>query len=649
MTSMPSLEAELAHLLDEMIHEVYVFDAETLRFKFVNRAGRQRLGYSSVEVRQLTFLDKAPRLTAVSLATILEPLNKNQQRVIQLETVLQTKNSELYPVKGVVKRIMFEAMPAFLATLEDVSHLKSNMWTSSSEEELATIIETTPECVKVIDAEGRLLRMNAAGLEMIGASNLKDVQGKSVYPIVASEYRDKFIAFNEYICAGNKGLLEFDIVGLKGTRRRMDTHAVPIFDNESKSVVHLAITRDVTEQKQAVEDRLNFERQMQHVQKLESLGILAGGIAHDFNNLLTSILGNAELAKRLLPPEGKAANYLDRVMQGSIQASKLTKQMLAYAGKESFVLTAVHLSSLIEEMSPLLEVTLSKKTTIKHDFFPNLPHIEGDPAQIQQIIINLIMNASEAIGDKVGSMTLSTNVAHYSQQALKQTYLDENLPPGTYVYLEVVDNGCGMSADVKKKLFDPFFTTKFTGRGLGLAAVLGIVRGHRGAIQIQSEEGVGTVVRVLFPVSSKTNQKDHFPINQSELWRSSGTVLVVDDDAAVRDLAQDLLQEVGFDVLTADDGDTGLRLFAKEAANLRFVLLDLMMPNLNGDEVLDKMSDIRPNVPVILTSGFSDVVANQSTLSPNFFGFLQKPYTYHKFLDIVQRVIDFLEKAPRQK
>ena len=262
----------------------------------------------------------------------------------------------------------------------------------------------------------------------------------------------------------------------------------------------LILVRDITGTKQMAEERLRLEGQLQHAQKLESLGVLAGGIAHDFNNLLTGVLGNAEIALTDLPPEAPARTQLQAISTAAQRAAELTKQMLAYSGKGRFVVQHLNLSTLVEEMANLLEVSISKKAVVSYNFARDLPPIEADATQIRQIIMNLMTNGSEAIGSTSGSISVSTGVMEADRPYLSETYLDEQLPEGCYVYLEVSDTGCGFEAETMGKLFDPFFTTKFTGRGLGLAAVLGIVRGHGGAVKVSSEPARGSTFRVLVPM-----------------------------------------------------------------------------------------------------------------------------------------------------
>ncbi|MGH7140357.1 MAG: ATP-binding protein, partial [Pirellulales bacterium] len=305
----------------------------------------------------------------------------------------------------------------------------------------------------------------------------------------------------------------------------------------------LAVIRDITEKKQ-------LEMQVQHAQKLETLGVLAGGIAHDFNNLLMVILGNAELAAMQLPAEAPARESVGQVEIAALRAADLCKQMLAYSGKGKFVVKPLDLSSLVKQMAELLEIAVAKKGTLTYELADDLPAVEADTAQIQQVVMNLITNAADAVEPGKGEVRVTTRALAADAELLSRCYHEGNVPEGLYVCLEVSDNGCGMDEETQARIFDPFFTTKFTGRGLGMAAVLGIIRGHHGAIHLESAAGKGTTIQVLFPPSVKAPRAFAKEAPALDSWRGDGTVLVVDDEEMVRQVAKAILESVGFQVLT---------------------------------------------------------------------------------------------------
>jgi CheY-like chemotaxis protein len=369
------------------------------------------------------------------------------------------------------------------------------------------------------------------------------------------------------------------------------------------------------------------------------LGVLAGGIAHDFNNLLMAILGNADLALLSLSPISPARNNIEEIVKASQRAADLCRQMLAYSGRGRFVVGRYDLSEIVQEMANMLQVSVSKKATLRYRFDRDLPPVEADATQLRQVVMNLITNASDALGDASGVIEVSSGVMECDRAYLSESYLDDKLPEGRYVYLEISDTGCGMDAETRSRIFDPFFTTKFMGRGLGLAAVLGIVRGHKGAIKVYSEPGQGTTIKILLPAVEWTPADRVQIAEQSKLPPSGGTVLLVDDDQSVLDVASSMLERLGFAVLTASDGQEGLEVFRERAAEIDCVLLDLTMPRLSGEEVFREMRRIQSDVRVILSSGYNEQEVTQRFVGKGLAGFVQKPYTLAKLQEILRRVL----------
>jgi len=404
---------------------------------------------------------------------------------------------------------------------------------------------------------------------------------------------------------------------------------------ENKHLIWDGIGIDVTERNLAIEERLNLEQQLLHTQKLESLGVMAGGIAHDFNNILTSIVGNAELALLRMKPESPGISNIHKIEQAATQAADLAKQMLAYSGKGKFVVEHLDINCLLEEMLHLLDVSISKMAKLRLNFTPNLPSVEADATQIRQIIMNLVINASEAIGDNSGVISITTGCRDCDKSYLKNFWLDDNITEGAYVYIEIADTGCGMSRDTLAKVFDPFFTTKFTGRGLGMAAVQGIVKSHRGAIKINSETGKGTTFMILLPASNTPIEIIHN--NHTDDWRAEGKVLLVDDEETIRDVAEDMLREFGFTPITANDGRDAIDKFNMNP-DIVFVILDLTMPHMDGEQCFRELKQINPNVKVIISSGFTEHEVTQKFAGSGLAGFIQKPYKLSVLKEAIQKI-----------
>ena len=416
----------------------------------------------------------------------------------------------------------------------------------------------------------------------------------------------------------------------------------PILNEEGKVTSLTEFAQDITGRKQAEADRLALERQLLHAQKLESLGVLAGGIAHDFNNILMAIHGNLELALLCLPPASAAQILIERAMGASRRAAGLTRQMLAYSGKGHFLLAPVDLGRLVEENAVLFQASFPRTTTLRMDLSRNLPMIQGDPGQIQQVVMNLITNAYEAMGETPGEVRVATEVRECTATFLAGSLMEEKPAPGPFVSVEVSDTGCGMDEDTRRRLFDPFFTTKFTGRGLGMSAVMGIVRGHRGVIFVESSPGLGTTVRVLFPLCpQEKNMKTPSPPPpvQRKVPIPSGSILVVDDEELVRHICMEYVQHLGFQVLSASNGLEGLETFRTHHQDICCVILDLNMPYLDGVSTYSQMKRINPQVPVILCSGYSEQEALQRFTKEGLSGFIQKPYRIQTLKDELTRVL----------
>ncbi len=398
----------------------------------------------------------------------------------------------------------------------------------------------------------------------------------------------------------------------------------------------LVIGRDISEEKRLSAENRRIEEQMLHAQKLESMGVLAGGIAHDFNNILTAIIGNADLALMRLNPESPVLENLQRIEKAALRASDLAKQMLAYSGKGRFVVESIDMNRLVEEMLHMLEVSITKKAILRLNLHRPLPPVEADATQLRQIIMNLVINASEAVGEKSGVIAISSGCMECDRNYLKDVWLDENLSAGMYVYLEIADTGCGMDKNTMSKIFDPFFTTKFTGRGLGMAAVLGIVRGHKGAIKIYSEPGKGSSFKILLPICSKPEDIINAGCDDAQ-WQGSGTVLLVDDEETIRALGSEMLRELGFQAVTAEDGRNALEIF-KKRDDIVFVILDLTMPHMDGEQTFRELRRIRPDIRVIMSSGYNEQEVTQKFVGKGMAGFIQKPYNLSMIRDVIRNL-----------
>ena len=447
---------------------------------------------------------------------------------------------------------------------------------------------------------------------------------------IHADQRQAFIQTWEAAIEANEPFeMEHWIQGGDGKSRYIVCRGAPVENGQgAKGQIYIGTCQDITQRKQQEEKRQQFEAQIRQTQKLESLGVLAGGIAHDFNNILMAIMGNAEMTLLDLPADSPTREGVTDILRASRRAADLCAQMLAYSGRGAFVLKPINLAALVEDMLQMLKVSIAKKATPHFDFGEDLPPVEADPTQMRQVIMNLITNASEAESDQVGDIFVSIK-----QQKCRRAFFDDmlrgdHLAGGTYVVLEVRDTGCGMSEETLSRIFEPFYSTKFSGRGLGMAAVLGIIRSHKGAINVQSEKDQGSTFTVYLPAITNAGEASVLtPIGAPlAVNANAGLILVVDDEELVRSVARRILSRHGFTVLSAGSGREGLMVIKEMGEDISCVILDLTMPDMDGEETYIELCRKAPNVPVILASGY-----DKKELEHRFSGFTEQPAAFiHK-------------------
>jgi two-component system, cell cycle sensor histidine kinase and response regulator CckA len=420
--------------------------------------------------------------------------------------------------------------------------------------------------------------------------------------------------------------------GPDGLPRWFSTRGQVLRDAAGKAVRIAAVTTDITERRRVEEEREALNRQLQDAQRWESLGVLAGGIAHDFNNILTVVLGSAGLARRGLLPGSSAIAYLDQIEQACQRAAEVCRQMLAYAGRTHGSGARTDLPALIRESAPLLDIPTAH-APIRFDLDDRLPAAAADPAQVRQVLVNLVTNAAEAASG-AGEVVVSARSAEVTDVPADGGFRLAPAP-GRYVVLTVADSGSGMAPDVRARMFDPFFTTKFAGRGLGLAAVLGIVRAHKGGIQVSTAPGQGTTVSVYWP-EAHTVAPPEPPVRRAP---PTVAALVIDDEMFVREVTASVLEELGFASILAADGPSGLELFGRYRETIKVAVIDVMMPGMTGDEVLEALRRIAPELPVVLVSGFTERRLLKVALGPRT-EFLQKPFHPDELMAVVRRLVE---------
>ncbi len=581
-----------------------------------------------------------PLLTGLTLAILLAFIVAFWN--MQMRRTINQRTAELHQSEQQL-RSLFENAPIGL-WLEDFSLIKARfeelrqlgttnfpLYFQEHPEELSHLYQL----IKVVDVNLEAVRLHRA-------ANKNDLKNS----LTETFTEESFAVFQEEMIALAAGQQTFESDALVHT---IDGQKVHVFlrlvlggDHDDWSKTYLAMM-DISERKKAEKNNLEIERQIQHGQKLESMGILAGGIAHDFNNLLMAILGNADLALSDLSPTAPVRPFIHEIHATSRRAANLCQQMLAYSGKGQFEIKTIDLTELTMEMTHLLKSIIPKKVNFRQELASPGPVIEADVAQLQQVVMNLITNAAEAIGDAMGTVTIVTEIRDCDASFLQKSRLADPPKPGRFACLKVSDDGEGMNPETLDKLFDPFFTTKFTGRGLGLSAVLGIIRGHKGALIVESSRGVGTTFDVLFPLVESSalepaSQEDQSSSTTS--WQGKGLVLMVDDEESVRTVAGRMLKKMGFEVLEAEDGLQAVEVYKTNADAISFIVLDLTMPLLSGEEAFTRIREINPRVPVLMASGYSKEEFAFQFGTRKGCGFIQKPFTLKRFRQEIQSFLD---------
>ncbi len=592
-------------------------------------------------------------VSAVALVRVvplaLELPSRNELRLLNatLEDRVRARTADLTKANEKLQREIAQRHEA------EAEVRRLNVEAQRSVAELQTLFNLLPVGVGIAtDAACSEIRFNPAYAEMHGIPHDDTVSFSAPPAAVPSLFRllqngrelapadqpmQRAVATNSAVRDFEKTIVRHD-----DTTVEVLATAVPIRDANGRPSGCVATFQDITAHKQAERQRLSFERKLQQSQKLESVGVLAGGIAHDFNNLLTGVLGHANLARSQL---ARGVTEIDaslaQVEIAAQRAADLCRQLLAYAGKGRFVIKPLDLNLAVTQALPLVKLSISKKVTLDLQLGEGLPPFRGDATQINQILMNLALNASEAIGDRVGTITVRTRRATLAPLDLLTLISSSELEPGNFLCLEVADTGCGIPPEAMGHIFEPFFTTKFVGRGLGLAAVLGIMQGHRGGVRVESTVGEGTTFTLFFPVQSLPAPAPGgtVPPLFAPAPAARGMVLVVDDEEAVRVLAKNALHDAGFTVILATNGEEALTEVRRNPTQFDAVLLDLTMPKLDGEDTLIALRMVAPSLPVVLTSGHHEQSLVNRFVGRGLADFLPKPFSASKLVALMSAVI----------
>jgi PAS domain S-box-containing protein len=516
-----------------------------------------------------------------------------------------------------------------------ISHRRSEEALRASEEHYRSLFEQAPDGIVYLTADMEILAFNETFALMHGFS-MHEMRFLAISDIdTANPFDDETHRKRMgKILSGERVVFEVEHLHRNGHTISLEVMASLVRFGGATRIV--AFHRDISERRRAQEQQALIAQQLEQAQRLESLGVLAGGIAHDFNNLLMVVLGHVNMLQMAVAPASPLQHHLQQIDTAGQRAAELCSQMLSYAGKSPRNHEPVHLQQIAADMANLLKTSVSKKAVLTLNLPPTLPPILADPSQIRQIIMNLIINASEALGESDGSILVAAEAITVTHADRPISYFGAPIPDGTYIRLDVADTGCGMTAAVQAKIFEPFYTTKFTGRGLGMSAVLGIVNAHRAYLGLHSIPGSGTTFSLFFPAAGDAEQVQGPPDEHAGTFAApSASVLLVDDEEMLRDVGRSLLESLGCRVVTASDGREALDLYTASPDAFDLVILDMSMPKMDGAETFRALRRHDPEARIILSSGFGENDVTAVLFREGLAGFIHKPYSRNRMYRVL--------------
>ena len=621
-------QAELRRLLFDQAPGGVVLSDLQFHFIEVNRAFCQMTGYARDELLGLSIPEITHPDDRAKSVESRQRVARGEDESVLLEKRYIRKDGTVLEVMVSIGLIQNEqgAPQYFVGHIADITgRRRAESELQIRQQQLTTILENVPIILFAVDTAGIFTLSEGAGLAILDRRPGEAV-GRSIY--------DRYAQRPDILADVRRGLAgETFAVQRESRNAFFEIHYTPLRDAGGNVSGMIGIAIDVTAREKAGRERKKLERQLIDMQKLESLGVLAGGVAHDFNNLLTAMMGNASLARLAVGETSPAIANLEQIEQASRAAANLCHQLLMYSGRGRLETREIVLDDFIRDMADRLQLAAGSRVSLRYELAPDLPTVAADPAQLRQVLVNLVLNAAETLSRDDGVVKIITRLQAVDSAWLAEASVGREIRPGEYVGLEISDNGPGLSPETQARLFDPFFASKARDRGLGLPAALGIMRSHQGALKLSSQPGQGTTFTLVFPPHARPAKKEPSAVDR---WRGHGQVLIVDDEETVRATAAQMTAYYGFDVRQASSGEQALDIVRQSPEPFDLVLLDLTMPGMDGFATFSALRQLRPDLRIVVFSGYSERDAQQRFAGKNLTGFLQKPFSADALREILR-------------
>ncbi|MBD3321895.1 MAG: response regulator [Chitinivibrionales bacterium] len=614
---------------------------------------------NSLSLRQVIYNGKTVAIGAIALLSELypEPLAKLIAKIIQIDkgSIICAPVRPLRKITGLTAlgtTAPADQLTPFVVNFarrisqiletcrKEQKHKAADELLLQDHDMLQALMNNMPDYIFFKDRSSRYIRTNKAHTQLLGTGNPRHAKGKTDFEFFPREAAERFFAQEQKIMETGKPVIaqEWQVPRNDGTLQWVSTNKTPVYDRRGRIVGIIGIVRDITERKQAEEERVELQEQLMQSRKLESIGQLAGGIAHDFNNMLGAISGSATLIRRKIANgDPKLEKHADTIIEASRRAADLTAKLLAFARKGNYEMVLINVHETIGEVIKLLEHTVDRKIRIIQHLEANPATVMGDRTQLQNALLNLAINARDAMPDG-GELTFSTTIVNLKEEYIAATHHD--VKPGMYLETCVRDSGIGMTAETQAKIFEPFFTTKEPGRGtgLGLASVYGTVRSHNGFIEVESESGKGTVFYIYLPLERKAQKQE--PGRKSRIQKGRGRILLVDDEELIREVSRDMLRDMGYSVATCSDGVEAVTYFKEHSDEIDLLIIDMIMPRMGGADCVKEIRALAPDAKIIIATGYSLATDTQVVVQKGVSAFIQKPFEEEELSMIIRKVLE---------